>query len=345
MRSLFVKVFLWFWLTVVVAGVTLAMSVVQIENRLIMPFRYSGRGRVVLAEPRTAKVTVLTLPVVVSVVGGVFCFLITRHITSPVLRLRTAAASIAQGNLTARVTPQLGHRRDEIATLGRDFDRMAERLEALLAGQKRLLGDVSHELRSPLSRLTVALGLAQKGAPEEIPDHLDRIAIEAHRLDTLIGQLLTLSRMDSGMQATAGPPFDLTNLVHEITSDADFEARAKSCRVVVTSADVCFIAGSEELLRSAIENVVRNAVRFTAENTSVEISLLAEASRILLRVRDHGPGVPEDMVNQMFLPFRKGPGLGLAIAQRALALHGGTIRAMNTAGGGLIVEIELPRVA
>jgi two-component system sensor histidine kinase CpxA len=355
MRSLFLKIFLWFWLTVIVVGVALAISVIRVENRLNPRFHQTETvGPVLVPLPRTVKVTVLVLPVITSVVGGLFCLLITRHITSPMLRLRAAAASIARGNLETRVSPALGERRDEIAALAQDFDRMAERIESLVGGHKRLLGDVSHELRSPLSRLVVALGLARKASTAEASEHLERIATEANRLDKLIGQLLMLSRMGTGMHAAAGIPFELANLVLEVASDADFEARAHTRKVVVTAADACSVIGAEELLRSAIENVVRNAIRFTAEDTSVEISLRRQGGLAVIRVRDHGPGVAEDMLAEIFLPFRRvrtagepateGAGLGLTIAQRAIAMHAGTIRAVNAADGGLIVEIQIPLV-
>ena len=294
----------------------------------------------------------LELPIIALLAGGVFSFLITRHITSPLLRLRAAAASIAQGHLDTRVSPALGKRRDEIAQLAQDFDRMAERIESLLTGHKRLLGDVSHELRSPLSRLIVALGLVKQGPKEDVDEHLDRIALEAHRLDTLIGQLLTLSRIDSGAHTATATSFDLTNLIHEIAGDADFEARSRSRRVVVTTADQCNLNGTEEVLRSAIENIVRNAIRFTPDGTAVEVSLQVADRKAELLVRDHGPGVPEEMLSEIFLPFRRvpiatepasdGAGLGLAIAQRAIAMHNGTIRATNAPDGGLIIEVELP---
>ena len=216
-----------------------------------------------------------------------------------------------------------------------------------------------------MSRLLVALSLAKQragtrsgvgGVPTgEAHEHLDRIALEAHRLDALIGQLLTLSRIDSGVQTGARGTVDLTNLVHEVASDGDFEARPLGRRVVVMAADTCAIDGFEELLRSAIENVVRNAIRHTREGTSVEMSLerlSGPGGRTVLRVRDHGYGVPDAMLADMFLPFRRvpastdeeteGAGLGLAIAARAVGVHSGTVRAMNAADGGLIVEIRLP---
>jgi signal transduction histidine kinase len=188
---------------------------------------------VLVFEPRTPlaltskRFFMVEAPMIVLLASGLFCYLITRHVTTPLFRLRTAAAKIAEGRLDTRVAASFGRRRDEIAQLGRDFDLMVERLEALLAGHKRLLGDVSHELRSPLSRLVVALGLIKQGGAKDLAEHLERIALEANRLDRLIGQLLILSRIDSGVQATANDRFDLTNLVHEVAADAEFEARAR----------------------------------------------------------------------------------------------------------------------
>jgi two-component system sensor histidine kinase CpxA len=284
-----------------------------------------------------------------SVTGAIFCYLISRYLTKPLAKLGDAAANIAEGRLDTRVDPSLKHRRDEIADLARNFDRMAERIEALITGQRRLLGDVSHELRSPLSRLIVALGLVKQGPAEEAAENLERIGLEARRLDTLIGQLLALTRIDSGVDRGSPAPFDLTSVVQEVANDGDFEARARNRSVAIKRADACTVTGFEELLRSAVENVVRNAIRHTAEGTAVEISLQAGNSRALLVVRDYGPGAPESMLSEIFLPFRRvangnseGAGLGLAIAERAVNVHRGMIRAMNAPQGGLIVEIDLP---
>jgi two-component system sensor histidine kinase CpxA len=293
-----------------------------------------------------------------TIAGGIFCYLVIRNLTKPLNQLGEAAASIAEGRIETRVDPSLKKRRDEIADLACNFDRMAERIEALITGQRRLLGDVSHELRSPLSRLTVALGLAklnfakqriEPGAAAEAAENLERIGQEARRLDTLIGQLLALTRIDSGVDRGAPVQFDLANLVQEVANDAEFEAHACNRGVVILHADSCRVEGFEELLRSAIENVARNAVRHTAAGTAVEISLQVHGSRVRLRVRDYGPGVPETMLSDIFLPFRRianadseGAGLGLAIAERAVRVHRGTIRAMNAPAGGLIVEIDLP---
>jgi two-component system sensor histidine kinase CpxA len=338
MRSLFLKILLSSFLTVLFVGIALALPVASMM--IVMP-RLGG-----------LMWAAMFFSILAIGVSGLICFMLTRHITSPLFELRNGAETIANGNLSARVSENLRNRRDEIGQLGRDFDRMAGRLESLVDSHKRLLGDVSHELRSPLSRLLVALGLARRSNKEEMPELLDRIALEAQRLDNLIGQLLTLSRIESGSQTSAAAAVDLTALVHEVVTDADFEARAQSRRVGITFFEECTVSGSEELIRSAVENVVRNSVRFTREGTSVDVSIRREGDRAVIRVRDLGPGVPETMLSEIFLPFRRvqtihgsrneGSGLGLAIAQRAVVANGGKIGVMNAADGGLIVDIEFP---
>jgi signal transduction histidine kinase len=331
-RRLFVTIFLWFWLTLL--GVL-----------LVTAFFFFGGGFGYIS---LVHLTIHNL-LVLSLIGGVLCYFISRHVTKPLYKLSEAAANIAEGRLDTRVDPSLRKRRDEVADLARNFDRMAERIEALITGQRRLLGDVSHELRSPLSRLIVALGLVKQGPAEEAAENLERIGLEARRLDTLIGQLLALTRIESAVDRGSPAPFDLANLVQEVANDGDFEARARKRSVVVQEAQPAQVSGFEELMRSAVENVVRNAVRYTAEGTAVEISLEVSNARAVIRVRDHGPGVPESMLSEIFLPFRRvangnsdGAGLGLAIAERAVHVHRGTIRASNASGGGLVVEMELP---
>jgi signal transduction histidine kinase len=331
-RRLFLTIFLWFWLTLL--GVALILFVVVL---------HAGLGH--------ASLTRLTLHdlALFSLAGAIFCYFISIYLTKPLHKLGEAAAKIAEGRLDTRVDPSLTARRDEIADLARNFDRMAERIEALVTRQRGLLGDVSHELRSPLSRLMVALSLVKQGPADEAAENLERIGLEARRLDTLIGQLLSLTRIDSGVDRGSPVRFDLTNLVQEVANDGDFEARARNRSVAIKQADACAVDGFEELLRSAVENVVRNAIRHTAEGTAVEISLAAANARAVLRVRDYGPGVPESFIPEIFLPFRRvangssdGAGLGLAIAERAVTVHGGAIRAMNAGNGGLVVEIDLP---
>jgi len=335
MQSLFLKILLSSFLTVIFVGIGLAL-----EFAVMIP---SADG---------FKLAPSFLPILAVGISGLICFLLTRHITSPLFELRRGAETIAAGNLSARVPVSLRERRDEIGQLGRDFNCMAERLESLVDSHKRLLGDASHELRSPLSRLLVALGLTRKANSEEMPELLDRVALEAKRLDSLIGQLLTLSRIESGSHMAAASSIDLTALVHEVVADADFEAGAYSRSVGVTASEEGTVSGSEELIRSAIENVVRNGVRFTREGTAVDVSIRRERDRAVIRVRDLGPGVPETMLKEIFLPFRRiqtiqgiqseGSGLGLAIAHRAVAANGGKIGARNAPDGGLIVDIEIP---
>src|SRR5262245_35171546 len=337
MQSLFLKIFLCFFLTVVAVGIAFALPVAAM---------------LVMSNGGMLKTATISFPFLAFGVSVFICLMITRHITLPLFELRGAADRIAEGNLAARVPSQVRNRRDEIGQLGRDFDRMAERLEALVDGHKRLLGDVSHELRSPLSRLLVALGLARKGGAQATPQLLDRLALQANRRGNLIGQLLTLSRIQSGSHDIPASSIDLTNLVHEIVNDAAFEAQAHGKHVGITASDECTVSAAEELLRSAIENVIRNAVRYTRPGSSVDVSIRRERQSAMIRVRDRGPGVPETMLSEIFLPFRRvpaaegtpneGSGLGLAIAYRAVAMTGGNIRAINAADGGLIVEIGLP---
>jgi two-component system, OmpR family, sensor histidine kinase CpxA len=269
------------------------------------------------------------------------------------VKLRAATRRVAGGDLKARVGPAIGKRRDELADLGRDFDLMAERIESLMMAQHRLVSDISHELRSPLARLGVALELARQRAGDEAKSPLDRIEREADRLNELIEQLLTLSKLEIGNQPAPGRPVDLELLVRQIASDADYEARDRNRVARVVASESWVTTGSEELLRRAVENVVRNAVRYTAENTEVEISLRREPpSLAVITVRDHGPGAPESSLMDIFRPFYRvadardrqtgGVGLGLAIAERAVKLHGGTVSASNAPDGGLIVEIKLP---
>jgi two-component system sensor histidine kinase CpxA len=289
--------------------------------------------------------------------AGLVCFGLARYLTAPVTRLRAAARQLAAGDLSARVGARSMRRRDELADLGRDFDLMAERIETLVLSQRRLLGDISHELRSPLARLNVALEIARRHAGAEAKAPLDRIERESGRLNELIGQLLALARLESGDAARHDEPVDLARLVNEVAADADFEARSRHKAVLVVRNEECWTMGTAEFLRSAVENVVHNAVRYTKEGTTVEITLRQQGKQpdnswAVITVRDHGPGVPEAALPDLFRPFYRvadardrqsgGAGLGLAIAERAIHSHGGTVTAANAVDGGLIVELRLP---
>jgi signal transduction histidine kinase len=317
----------------------------QTEYRLIPNFQDITLGRV-LRRPR-----VMTLPIVVAtLVSGLVGFTLARYVTTPIDRLRRAAEAYAAGNLDRRVAPTLGSRKDEIAELARASDHMAQRLKELIASQRRLLSDISHELRSPLARLQVALGLARQrsGAPQP---ELDRIESEAEHLNELIGQILSLARLGAGVDAIEHEPVDLAELAATVAADANFEAAAVDRRVEVAGAGAT-IPGNPALLHSALENIVRNAVRHTAAGTAVTIALEPDTELMRISIRDRGPGVPNDMLPRLFEPFVRvddarnrasgGFGLGLAIAQKAVHLHGGDIQAYNAADGGLCVVVELP---
>jgi two-component system, OmpR family, sensor histidine kinase CpxA len=293
---------------------------------------------------------------VVLVIGGIFCYWLARYLTTPLLNLRTTTNELAEGNLAARVPTKIAKRRDEVGQLGRDFNTMAERLESMVRAQQRLLGDISHELRSPLARLGVALGLARQRSGAEAGGALDRIERESDNLNEMISQLLTLTRLESGTDSRKRTDVDLAALVKDVAEDADFEARSINRSVNVVSSDNCSIKGIEELLRSAVENVVRNAVRYTPEGTAVEVALRTQNGGsdnfAVISVRDRGNGVPEGSLEKIFQPFYRtedardrqsggGTGLGLAITERAVRMHGGSVQAMNVAGGGLAVEMRL----
>ena len=318
--------------------------------RLVPDFQAVTLNRV-LNRPR-----VIAAPIIVAaIISGLVCLLLARYLTTPIQRLSRATHQFASGDLGLRVASTMGGRRDEIADLARDFDSMAERLQALIGAQQQLLSDVSHELRSPLARLQVALGLARQREQNQANTELDRIEREAERLNELIGQLLSLTRLESGTALTHAGPVDLTALLAEIAESTDFEARAENRQVRIIHSIPATIKANETLLRSALENVLRNAARYTDEHTSVDVSLQADNEHtgwLLIQVRDHGLGVPEAMLTKLFEPFvrvgnardRKsgGYGLGLAIAERAIRLHGGEISASNEPDGGLVVRIRLP---
>jgi two-component system sensor histidine kinase CpxA len=288
--------------------------------------------------------------------GGIICYVLAWRLTAPIRRLRTAAQRLASGDLSARVGGVREKRGDEVADLGHDLDRMAERIETLMESQKRLVRDVSHELRSPLARFNVALGLARQHCSSAADRYFDRIECDAERLNELIGELLTLTLLESGTEQLVREPLALDTLVVNVAKDAEFEAKSRGKSVAVIASEPLAVEGNGELLRRAVENVVRNAVRYTREGMAVEIALcrVREEGAVyaVITVRDHGPGVPEAALAKLFLPFYRvddardrqsgGTGIGLAITDRAVRLHNGTVNARNATGGGLLIEIRLP---
>lgn len=307
--------------------------------------------------PRGLPIPGLIIAVISS---GLVCYSLAWFLTLPVVRLRAATRQLAAGDLSARAGAPSPRRRDEVAGLMRDFDTMAGRIENLVKAQSRLLNDISHELRSPLARLNVALGLARQRSGAESASMLERIELEASRLNELIGRLLTLARLEDGEQRVPSTALALDEIVLDVTEDAEFEAQARHCHVRSDiPAGVWQVCGQAPLLHSAIENVVRNAIRYTREGTTVEIHLekreTASGAEAVLSVTDCGSGVPPDALEKLFQPFYRldddrgrqtgGVGLGLAITERAVRFHAGRVAAFNRPEGGLLVEIHLPLLA
>jgi two-component system OmpR family sensor kinase len=278
-----------------------------------------------------------------------FSALLAWYLARPIRSLRWAFDAAAAGRLETRVGPLMGKRRDEIADLGRDFDRMAQQLQNLVSAQRRLLHDVSHELRSPLARLQAAIGLARQ-QPSKLEASLERIEREATRLDSMVGEVLALARLESGTAARAKERVDLAYIAASIAEDARFEAEALGRSLRFNTSGDAPVVGNADLLHRAVENIVRNAVKFTREGTTVDVRVHTTRTSAILTVTDHGPGIAAGELEKVFDPFYRGEagtgtagfGLGLAIAQRAVDAHGGAIRASNVPGGGLEVEVDLP---
>ena len=303
----------------------------------------------------------LTVLAIALGVSAAVCFFLARYLASPVERLRLATRQLASGDLNVRVLPALKGRQDDLGLLAADLDTMAERLRLLLETKQQLLRDVSHELRSPLARLQLALSLARRedGGAER---HLARIEREAQRLEALIARTLKLVRLERPVHALEPASVDVGELLRTIVADVAIEADAQGCLVQVQAQGPLLVSGEEELLRSAFENVIRNAVRYSPADAMVGITarLMAgegsQGERVEVVIRDHGPGVPEKELGLIFEPFYRvdaarghgsagGEGLGLAIAARAVALHGGGIEARNLEAGGLSVTITLPAMS
>jgi two-component system, OmpR family, sensor histidine kinase CpxA len=289
-------------------------------------------------------------------ITALLCYVLALYLAAPVTQVRAAIGRLAQGDLSTRVAGLVGHRRDELADLACDFDLMAERIEMLVTSQRRLLSDISHELRSPLARSRVALELARQRSGAEAQSALDRIETESERMNTMIGQLLTLTSEEAGLAAQPASVFGLRALLQGIATDAMFEVSNSQRTVCLSAPEDCAVRGHREVLRSAVENVVRNALRYTPDGTAVDINLRCEkvrdASEGVIEIRDRGDGVPGAELERIFDVFYRvaadrdrqtgGTGLGLAITKRAVLLHGGTVTARNAESGGLLMEIRLP---
>ncbi len=280
----------------------------------------------------------------------VFCYILAVQLASPLRTLEQTVERFGRGDLAVRASAK---RHDEFGKLARAFNVMADRIETLLTAERRLLQDVSHELRSPLARLEFAVELARTSADRD--RSLDRIKKEAERLSTLVSELLQVTRAESDPESRNLDEIALANLVRDVVEDSAVESEAHNCRLRFSASEAVSVHGDRELLRRAVENIVRNAIRYAPEGSSVEVKLERKPEKALISIRDYGPGVPEESLPSLFKPFFRveadrsrngggGVGLGLSIAERAVLVHQGMIRARN-AEPGLLVEIELPLVA
>lgn len=282
--------------------------------------------------------------------GLLFSMLLAWNLTRPMLLLRRAFERISRGDLSIRLLPVMRRRHDEITDVAKDFDAMAERLQVLVSDREALLHDVSHELRSPLARLQLAIGLAHQN-PKNVYASLDRIEHEAGRLDRMIGELLALTRAEH--QGFAGEDyFDLYGLVEAVVNDARYEAQVPGVEIVLSASqpEDYTVKGNAEMMRRAVENIIRNAIRFSSHGQRVSVSLARVDTQLDITVADRGPGVEESKLSSIFDPFvrvnsplnGKGYGLGLAIARKAVVAHNGQVEAHNGANGGLVIRIRIP---
>ena len=312
----------------------------------------SGDGHyrlIVLAPPPIKLWSLAPYYALIFAAVALLCWALAFSIASPLRILARAVDRFGHGDLAVRINSA---RRDELGELARAFDRMAERIETLVTAERRLLQDVSHELRSPLARMSFAAELIKTAGDRDAA--VARLQKEIQRLTDLVGTLLQVTRTEGDPSTTNAETFLLDDLVHEVAEDCSVEASARGCRITVGGVVEVPVCGDRELLRRAIENIVRNAIRYAPEGSTVDVQLQAIDSTTRITVRDYGEGVPEEFLDKIFQPFFRvddsrnnstgGAGLGLAIARRAIGVHHGTLRAENV-NPGLRVSIELPRTA
>lgn len=267
-------------------------------------------------------------------------------VVMPIRRIAGSIAAFGAGELATRVRTK---REDEIGQLARSFNQMAERLERLIVSERRLLGDISHELRSPLARLKFAIKLARTSPDSK--SALDRIERDVNRIALLVSDIVEITFVEGDPALRSSEAVVVSDVVREVVSDCSVEAEMRGCRIQLTGTSAGQVTGSRELVRRAIENVVRNAIRYSPENSTIEACMEEDGRKATFSVRDHGPGVPEEMLSRIFDPFFRveeardtnggGSGLGLSIAKRAVQAHQGAIVAEN-ASPGLRLRIVLP---
>jgi len=282
-------------------------------------------------------------------------YVIARYLSRPISDLRQAATRLAKGDLTARVGAKFSGRHDEAADLVREFDQMADRVAALIEAQNRLIGDVSHEIKSPLARLNMALGLARRDAEEHAPKQFERMQREIDNISQLVRELLILASLDAGAVKALSEPVNLVEVITDILANIAYESPDRAADLIFAKPErAVIVLGDRALLSRAIENVLRNAVFYTAAGAAIEVTCQAAADgRVRVTLRDQGPGVPEQALARLFDPFYRvddartrqtgGTGIGLAICRRAVELHHGSVRARNLDPHGLEVVMDLPQ--
>ena len=291
--------------------------------------------------------TPMLLPISALLASLLFSLLLTRYLVRPIRILRDGMRQIATGKFDVAMSQQMGHRRDELGELGHDADRMALQLKQLLSTQRRLLHDISHDLRSPLARLQVAIGLVRQD-PQRLPEMLERLEHETMRLNNMISEVLTLARLESGVPQPQDDYLDLVALLQSLVDDVRFEDQDHPLILQIATEQECLLPCRGELLWRAFDNLVRNALQHTPVGAEIRIRLDQEEAWYLITVQDTGPGIPPELLDEVFEPFHhigntRGHGLGLAIAKRAIEAHHGTIHAENVAEGGLRLLVRLPR--
>jgi two-component system sensor histidine kinase CpxA len=290
----------------------------------------------------------LTILCIAQAVSALTSWWLAQHLSAPIRRIQAGARALASENLDVRVSAGLEGRKDELAVLARDFDAMADRLRANRGAITQLLRDISHELRSPLARMRVALGLARQ-PPADLTRQLDRLEREIERLDALISQVLKLARLHGTEAPFMRETFDLDDVIEEVVRDANFEGAVKNCKVRLQGAANVAVNGNRDLVRSAIENVLRNAVRYSPQDAPVDLSVTPADGGVVIVVRDRGPGVPASDLARIFEPFYRvaesrdrdsgGEGIGLAITAQVMKTQGGSAQARNIQSGGLEVQL------
>ncbi|MDR1916400.1 MAG: HAMP domain-containing protein [Synergistaceae bacterium] len=309
---------------------------------ILYPFRREAGGA-----PQLRNIAVLLLVAGLSVV---FSFMLVHNFMTPLSELRRITLKLASGDLSVRVGRSVTGRSDEIADLGAGFNRMAECVENLISSQKRLLSDISHEIRSPLQRMEVALAILRRGSSADDEAYIDRMELEIYRIDNMVEELLTLTRSD-GVTLTQTERLELDEMINSIIEDIEFETGEK--KNIIADTQKLSVLGDAMLLNRALSNVIHNAIRHAPPNTGIEVNACRDGECVAISVKDHGQGVPNDELDKIFMPYYRtdkarerskgGVGLGLAITKRIIENHGGRITAANDPSGGLTVTIILKR--